>query len=291
MIMFNPRHPAVIAAGLSLKPAPANPATVISKLSHLRRLARWAEANGMPPQFAHWQHDDLRRARPGCARAPVDQQHPQLHRNPENAAPVRSRTDRSRTAKRPLARQERPRSIRDRTPCGRIHSRDPARAVVSVDPRRLDLRPHLRSGHPASTAALRRTHRRRREEPRRTTTRDSTDTSPTPPIPSPFTRQTANSTAEVHWSLLAMMLGSEHLTRSNVFRRDLSCWPSANRPRRGSDRSRTLDHHRRHRWPRRRHSTTTAPASPGIRGSTRALSGWNGACCATPAMSWSWAYR
>jgi hypothetical protein len=61
MIMFNPRHPAVIAAGLSLKPAPANPATVLSKLSHLRRLARWAETNGLSPQVAHWQHDDLRR--------------------------------------------------------------------------------------------------------------------------------------------------------------------------------------------------------------------------------------
>ena len=54
MIMFNPRHPAVIAAGLSLKPAPANPATVISRLSHLRRLARWAEATGLPPQLADW---------------------------------------------------------------------------------------------------------------------------------------------------------------------------------------------------------------------------------------------
>ena len=46
MIMFNPRHPAVIAAGVSLKPAPANPATAIARLSHLRRMASWAEANG-----------------------------------------------------------------------------------------------------------------------------------------------------------------------------------------------------------------------------------------------------
>jgi hypothetical protein len=62
MSMFNPGHPAVIAAGLSLKPAPANPATVISKLSHLRRLARWAETNGMSSQLADWRHDDPRRA-------------------------------------------------------------------------------------------------------------------------------------------------------------------------------------------------------------------------------------
>jgi hypothetical protein len=52
MILLNPRHPAVVAAGLSLKPAPANPATVIAELSHLRRIARWATANGMPCNLA-----------------------------------------------------------------------------------------------------------------------------------------------------------------------------------------------------------------------------------------------
>lgn len=61
MILFNPRHPAVIAAGVSLKPAPANPATAIARLSHLRRMASWAEANGLPPQLAAWQENDLRR--------------------------------------------------------------------------------------------------------------------------------------------------------------------------------------------------------------------------------------
>ena len=35
--------------------------TVISTLSHLRQLARWAEANGLPPHLADWQHDDPRR--------------------------------------------------------------------------------------------------------------------------------------------------------------------------------------------------------------------------------------
>jgi hypothetical protein len=58
--MFNPRHPAVIAAGVSLKPAPANPVTAIARLSHLRRMASWAEANGLPPQLADWQENDLR---------------------------------------------------------------------------------------------------------------------------------------------------------------------------------------------------------------------------------------
>ncbi|KAF0957427.1 hypothetical protein [Rhodococcus sp. T7] len=61
MVMLNPRHPAVTTAGLSLKPTPANPSTVISELSHLRRLARWAEANGLPPELASWQDNDLRR--------------------------------------------------------------------------------------------------------------------------------------------------------------------------------------------------------------------------------------
>ena len=51
----------VLAAGVSLKPAPANPATAIARLSHLRRMASWAEANGLPPQLAHWQEHDLRR--------------------------------------------------------------------------------------------------------------------------------------------------------------------------------------------------------------------------------------
>lgn len=61
MIMFNPRHPAVIAAGLSLKPAPANPATVLARLSHLRRMASWAETHRLAPQLARWQQDDLHR--------------------------------------------------------------------------------------------------------------------------------------------------------------------------------------------------------------------------------------
>ena len=67
MIMFNPRHRVVIAAGVSLKPAPANPATAIARLSHLRRMASWAEANGLPPQLAVWQEHDLRRLIQGLA--------------------------------------------------------------------------------------------------------------------------------------------------------------------------------------------------------------------------------
>lgn len=61
MIMLNPRHPAVVAAGLSLKPKPAHPSTVIKGLSHLRRLARWAKDEGLPPHLNAWQDGDLRR--------------------------------------------------------------------------------------------------------------------------------------------------------------------------------------------------------------------------------------
>lgn len=61
MIMFNPRHRAVIAAGLSLKPAPANPVTVIGRLSHLRRMSSWAQTHRLPAQLATWQHNDVHR--------------------------------------------------------------------------------------------------------------------------------------------------------------------------------------------------------------------------------------
>jgi integrase len=61
MILFNPHHPAVTTAGLSLKPAPAHPTTVISELSHLRRIARWAHANDITAHLSGWQEHDLRR--------------------------------------------------------------------------------------------------------------------------------------------------------------------------------------------------------------------------------------
>jgi hypothetical protein len=61
MIMLNPRHPSVTAAGLSLKPAPAHPTTVISELSQLRQLARLAEANGLPSHVTSWHDNELRR--------------------------------------------------------------------------------------------------------------------------------------------------------------------------------------------------------------------------------------
>ncbi len=61
MVLLNPRHPAVAAAGLSLKPTPLHPSTMISELSHLRRLARWATGEGLPSDLSAWQDSDLRR--------------------------------------------------------------------------------------------------------------------------------------------------------------------------------------------------------------------------------------
>lgn len=60
MIQFNPRHPAVIAAGLSLRPRPAQPTTVILGLSRLRSLQRWAVEHAMPP-LAAWGEPEVRR--------------------------------------------------------------------------------------------------------------------------------------------------------------------------------------------------------------------------------------
>jgi hypothetical protein len=61
MALLNPRHPALIAAGLSFKPTPAHPSTVIAALSNLRRLARWAAGEDLRPQVRTWQESDVRR--------------------------------------------------------------------------------------------------------------------------------------------------------------------------------------------------------------------------------------
>ncbi|MEU5050139.1 integrase [Streptomyces sp. NPDC021096] len=61
MIMANPRHEAVIDAGVHLRPEPFDLQTVIHHLSHLRTLARWANKQGLPPQMSAWRDTDLRR--------------------------------------------------------------------------------------------------------------------------------------------------------------------------------------------------------------------------------------
>ncbi|MEV0712716.1 hypothetical protein [Nocardia aurea] len=61
MIMLNPRHPSVTAAGISLKPGPTHPSTVIRELSQLRQLVRIAETHGLSRQISAWNDNDLRR--------------------------------------------------------------------------------------------------------------------------------------------------------------------------------------------------------------------------------------
>lgn len=221
MIMFNPRHPAVIAAGLSLKPAPANPATVISKLSHLRRLARWAEANGMPPQFAHWQQDDARRA--------VRDAREHLSTN----------SIRNYIATLKLLHQYGPaltgQGLRsDPWPgkSAREASETARRAVVStpaIPPEQWF--PLIRAAwtyvHTFAPDILRAQLRYEELIVDAAKSRGDHDerldrylANPANPIPVHTTDGQQH--GGVHWSLLAMMLGSEHLTRSNVFRRSLA---------------------------------------------------------------------
>jgi hypothetical protein len=95
---------------------------------------------------------------------------------------------------------------------------------------------------------------------------------------------------EVHWSLLALMLGYDDSSRSSVFPR--SCAAGRRRITRVEDAVTTG------------HPTTTgvidvlsaantgtARARPGIRGSPPALSDCNAACFKMPATYWSWAYQ
>jgi hypothetical protein len=61
MIMANPRHEAVIDARIHLPPTPFDLGTIISSLSHLRLLARWAQDNELPAQLRNWSATDMRR--------------------------------------------------------------------------------------------------------------------------------------------------------------------------------------------------------------------------------------
>ena len=234
----------------------------------------------------------LRRARPGPAREQLSTNSiRQLHRNPEMLHQYGPALTGQGLRSDPWPGKSAREAIRHRTPAVVSTPADPARAVVSVDPRRLDLRPHLRSGHPASTAALRRTHRARRRRAAATTTSDSTDTSQTPRIRSPFT-PTAGQAAR-----RGALVAAGDDARLRTFNSQQRFPPQPELPAVGeSPASRKRSPPDTPPPPASSMAspssrTTTAPAPPGTRGSTRALSGWNGACCATPAMSWSWPYR
>ncbi|MEU8934801.1 integrase [Streptomyces sp. NPDC048409] len=61
MIMANPRHEAVIDAGVHLAPEPFDLQTAIRRVSALRVLVRWSASQGLPAQTGTWRDTDLRR--------------------------------------------------------------------------------------------------------------------------------------------------------------------------------------------------------------------------------------
>ncbi|MDE1674879.1 hypothetical protein [Nocardia gipuzkoensis] len=54
MVWLSPRHPAVLAGGLHLKPAPKEPRTVTLRAGTLGALAAWATAQGLPEDLSQW---------------------------------------------------------------------------------------------------------------------------------------------------------------------------------------------------------------------------------------------
>ncbi len=59
IIMANPRHPVVLAAGLSLKARPYSPVTLTYEISHLRALAAWGDSHSLPEHLADWDMADV----------------------------------------------------------------------------------------------------------------------------------------------------------------------------------------------------------------------------------------
>jgi hypothetical protein len=66
MIWLNPRHPAVLAAGVHLKPEPREPRTVVSRAGTLRSLAAWAAEQRLPDDLAGWDVEDFHRYLRAC---------------------------------------------------------------------------------------------------------------------------------------------------------------------------------------------------------------------------------
>ncbi|GAA2750352.1 integrase [Kitasatospora cinereorecta] len=59
MVLLNPRHPTVLAAGIITRRRPANPTTVTGRLGSLRALATWAEERGLPQDLRAWPEHQL----------------------------------------------------------------------------------------------------------------------------------------------------------------------------------------------------------------------------------------
>ncbi|APE37172.1 hypothetical protein BOX37_28220 [Nocardia mangyaensis] len=61
LIWLNPRHPAVVAAGIHLNPDPREPRTVTLRAGTLRALAAWATDQGLPDDLHRWDREDFHR--------------------------------------------------------------------------------------------------------------------------------------------------------------------------------------------------------------------------------------
>ncbi|GHF71016.1 hypothetical protein GCM10010218_60440 [Streptomyces mashuensis] len=59
MILLNPRHPTVLAAGITTRRRPVSPKTAIQRLRGLRALAAWAEKRGLPEGLGAWPEHQL----------------------------------------------------------------------------------------------------------------------------------------------------------------------------------------------------------------------------------------
>jgi hypothetical protein len=66
MVWLNPRHPAVLAVGVHLKPQPREPRTVVSRVGTLRSLAAWAAEQQLPDDLAGWDVEDFHRYLHAC---------------------------------------------------------------------------------------------------------------------------------------------------------------------------------------------------------------------------------
>lgn len=61
MIWLNPRHPAVLAAGVHLRPQPREPRTVTLRAGTFRTFAAWATAQQLPDDLGLWDVEDFHR--------------------------------------------------------------------------------------------------------------------------------------------------------------------------------------------------------------------------------------
>ncbi|MEU4427541.1 hypothetical protein AB0F81_43535 [Actinoplanes sp. NPDC024001] len=59
MLWLNPRHPAILAAGVHLRSDPLSPMTVTQRVARLRPLAAFGTANALPTDLSAWAAEDF----------------------------------------------------------------------------------------------------------------------------------------------------------------------------------------------------------------------------------------